>query len=154
MPYTHDEMEKLLKKPNLKDCRFSEYSNWVIVNYITATANRISTVINLKIRDLDFEEQTIILRTVKNKKQYTMPMSKYLKPILIEYLSYRRGEPDDFLFCPENNGKKKLTEGGLKTSIAKYNKRRGVNKTSCHIIRHYFAKQYVLKRWNSFELEE
>ena len=145
--YTQREMERLLEKPDLKTCRFSEYRNWVILNYITATANRISTVINLRIYDLDFEDETITLRTVKNKKQYVMPMSKHLKRILIEYLSYRKGELDDFLFCSENDSKKPLTEGGIKTTMAKYNQSRGVSKTSCHIIRHYFSLKYLQKRW-------
>jgi len=145
-PYSHSEMELLLKKPDVRTCRFSEYRNWVIANYITATANRISTVINLRIHDLNFEDEEITLRTVKNKKQYIMPMSKYLKSVLIEYLSYRKGEPDDFVFCPENDSKKSLSEGGIKTAIAKYNRRRGVSKTSCHIIRNYFSLNYLLRR--------
>jgi len=151
--YTHKEMELLLEKPDLKTCKFSEYRNWVILNYITATANRISTVINLRIYDLNFEDEEITLRTVKNKKQYVMPMSKYLKSVLVEYLSHRKGAPEDFVFCPENDDKKPLSEGGIKTAIAKYNSRRGVSKTSCHIIRNYFSLNYLLKRWATNELE-
>ena len=52
-PYSKKEMEILLKKPDVKTCRFSEYRNWVIANYLAGTANRISTAISLKICDLD-----------------------------------------------------------------------------------------------------
>jgi len=107
--YTASEIEKLLVKPNLKKCRFSEYRNWVIINYLLSTANRISTAINLRIRDLNFEDDEIILRKTKNKRQYTIPMNKHLKKILIEYLSYRKGKPEDYLFCPEGDSNKPLS---------------------------------------------
>jgi len=122
--YTQKEMALLLEKPDMKTCNFSVYRNWVIANYITATANRISTVINLRIYDLDFEDETITLRTVKNKKQYVMPMSKHLKRILIEYLCYRKGEPDDFVFCLGKDNKKPLSESGIKTVMRRYNLRK------------------------------
>jgi len=150
--YTQDEIEKLLVKPNVKTCNFSEYRNWVIINYLLGTANRISTVVNLKIRDLDFEAEEIVLRIVKNKKPYIIPMDKRLKKILIEYLTYRKGEPDDYLFCNEKTGKQ-LSVSGLQTAIFIYNKRRGVNRTACHVFRNYFAKHYLLNRWRTNELK-
>ena len=36
-PYTEYEMNLLLKKPDLKKCNFSEYRNWVLVNYFYST---------------------------------------------------------------------------------------------------------------------
>ncbi len=35
--YTDNELIKLLKKPNLKKCTFTEYRNWVLINYFLAT---------------------------------------------------------------------------------------------------------------------
>jgi len=49
-PYTEKELELLLKKPNIKKCQFTEYRDWVIINYILATGNRVGTVTNIKIR--------------------------------------------------------------------------------------------------------
>lgn len=49
--YTDEELKVLLKKPNLNNCTFTEYKTWVYVNYLLATGNRISTVVNLKIKD-------------------------------------------------------------------------------------------------------
>lgn len=36
-PYTEHEINLLLKKPDLKRCTFSEYRNWVLVNYFYST---------------------------------------------------------------------------------------------------------------------
>ena len=152
--YTASEIEQLLVKPDIKKCRFSEYRNWVIINYILATSNRISTVTNLRIRDLNFEDEEITLITVKNKKPYILPMDRRLKKILIEYLSYRKGELDDYVFCPESDSRRPLTKRGIQTAIATYNTSRGTSKTSAHIIRNYFAKHYLLNRRATIELDE
>jgi len=95
--YTDSELMILLKKPNIHKCTFTEYKTWVYVNYLLATGNRISTVVNVKIKDLDFENQLIKLTTTKNKRQQIIPMANTLAPILIEYLSVRGGEEDDYV---------------------------------------------------------
>ena len=38
--YTEAELYKLLKKPNLKKCGFTEYKCWVIVNFLLSTGVR------------------------------------------------------------------------------------------------------------------
>ena len=87
--YTTREVEILLKKPDVKKCPFSEYRTWVMTNYFVATGNRVSTVINLKICDINFASNEIILRQTKNKIQHTVPMARELSPVLLEYLKIR-----------------------------------------------------------------
>lgn len=62
--------------------------------------------------------------------------------ILREYLRVRGGGPSDYLFCTESG--EQLTENGLRQSIARYNERRGVLKTSIHLFRHTFARKYLI----------
>lgn len=152
--YTPNELELLLKKPDLNKCSFSEYRNWVMTNYFLSTANRLETVRNIRIGDLNFDENEIYLRHVKNKKRYSIPMQKELKKILIEYLSYRKGEQDDYLFCNENDDKKQLTHEAVKTVMARYNQRRGVTKTSVHIYRNTFAKYWILQGGDLLRLQK
>lgn len=151
--YTPAELELLLKKPDLKKCSFSEYRNWVMTNYFLSTANRLETARNIKIKDLHFEDDEIYLRHVKNRKPYCIPMQKELKKILIEYLSYRHGEDEDYLFCNENDDKKPLSNEAIKTVMARYNNRRGVQKTSVHIYRNTFAKYWILKGGDLLRLQ-
>ena len=35
--YTDNEIQQLLKKPNMKKCSFAEYRTWVIINFLVAT---------------------------------------------------------------------------------------------------------------------
>lgn len=71
---TEFELSLLLQKPNLKTCNFSEFRNWVLVNYFLTTGNRLRTVINIKLRDLDFRNQLIHLTTLKCNNPYIIPI--------------------------------------------------------------------------------
>ena len=51
--YTDHELEILLKKPNTRTCKFSEYRNWVIINLLLNNGCRAATIRNIKIKDLD-----------------------------------------------------------------------------------------------------
>jgi len=62
--------------------------------------------------------------------------------ILKEYTRIRGGEANDYLFPTEDS--RQLSEGGLRTSIERYNRSRGVDKTSIHAFRHTFARMYLL----------
>ena len=83
-PYTVAELKRLLKKPDSN--RWTEWRTWAAINYLISTGNRASTVINLKVSDINFEEMTIHLRYVKNRRQQIVPLSPALKEILTEYL--------------------------------------------------------------------
>ena len=97
--YTEEELEKLLRKPDIKKCNFSEFRCWVMANYLLGTGNRIRTAINVKIEHLDFINRLILLGKTKNGRQQLIPMSEELAGILQEYLLYRKGQPEDYLFC-------------------------------------------------------
>ena len=65
-----------------------------------------------------------------------------LAEILQEYLLVRGGEGTDYLFCNEFG--EFLTENALRLAIAKYNKSRGIERTSIHAFRHTFARKYLV----------
>lgn len=150
--YTDEELKKLLKKPNLRHCEFNEYKMWVFSNYLLATGNRISTVLNLKIADLDFDNAIIQLNKVKNRKAQIVPMSSSLVIIMKEYLNYRKGSGDDYVFCNSYGGQGEIRS--YQNLLAKYNRSRGVTKTSAHLYRHTFAKRWILNGGDIFRLQK
>lgn len=150
--YSETQLKALLEKPDIKNCSFVEYRTWVLENYLLSTGNRLGTIINLKICDIDFENELVSLRTVKNRKQQIVPLSNSICKILKEYLSYRGGEPDDYLFI--NTYGSQLTKGAFTKSIEKYNLDRGVNITSIHSFRHTFAKFYIKNGGDVFRLQK
>ena len=139
-PYTDAELRRLLKKPRSK--RWVEWRSWASINYLLATGNRASTVINIRIEDIDFEEMTIRLRMLKNRKQQIMPLSPALKEVLTDYLNTWVWKKDDYLFPSYEGGQ--LNIRSFQCAISRYNLSRGVSKTSIHLFRHTFAKNYVL----------
>lgn len=106
----------------------------------------------MRIKDIDFEDGFIKLVTTKNKRQQLIPMSRALSKVLLEYLEYRKGEPDDYLFCSAYGVQ--LTLNALESAISKYNQKRGVMKTSIHLFRHTFAKTWILSGGDIFRLQK
>ena len=96
--YTDAELKILIKKPKTTD--FAEYRNWVIVNYLIGTGNRLSTIVYLNKGDVDFENKTVILRHTKNRKPQIIPIGNTLCKVLRDYVKlFLFGIPDDtFLF--------------------------------------------------------
>ena len=101
-PYTDAELEKLLKRPATTES-FVEWRCWAAVNTFLATGIRASTLVNLKIGDLDFENDTIHLSKLKNRKQQMVPMSQSLKTALNVYLKLWDWDDSDFLFPSSDN---------------------------------------------------
>lgn len=150
--YSENELSALLKKPDVKTCTFIEYRSWVVVNFLLGTGARSMTTMHIKIEDVDFDNNLLTFTTTKNKAQMIVPMSINLADILIEYLTYRGGEPNDYLFCDTKG--QQVTRAGLKSSIYRYNKVRGVDLTSLHSFRHTYAKMFIMNGGNLFVLQK
>ena len=150
--YTESDIEKLIRKPNTSDCTFAEYRNWVTVCHLLGTGNRLNTIINLKIGDVDVNSMEIKLKTVKNKKPYIIPMSTALKKVYVEYFRYRGGESDDYMFCTSYGGQ--MSRDSMISAVQKFNRSRGVEKTSIHLFRHTFAKNWVMNGGDIFRLQK
>lgn len=150
--YSENQLSALLEKPDVKTCTFIEYRSWVVVNFLLGTGARSMTTMHIKIEDVDFDNNLLTFTTTKNKSQMIVPMSINLSDILIEYLTYRGGEPNDYLFCDTKG--QQVTRAGLRSSIYRYNKARGVDLTSLHSFRHTYAKMFIMNGGNLFVLQK
>ena len=97
--YTDAELKRLLKKPDIRKCGFVTYRSWVIVNFLLSTGIRQNSLINIKIKDLDFDNDMVYINTTKNRKSLIIPLNEDIVKILHEYLKYRGGGSEDWLFC-------------------------------------------------------
>jgi len=152
--YTEDEQIKLLQRPD-KRASFTEYRNWVIMIHFFSTGNRSKTVREIKIKNVYLNRKIIILEKTKNNDSYEIPVSSFYYPILKEYLHERltqEAENEDYLFCTQYG--QKFTADGLRTSLNRYNKSRGVNKTSLHLIRHTFATTWIVEGGSPKKLQK
>lgn len=151
--YSEEELQKLLERPRDTDS-FVDWRSWTIVNWILATGNRVSTIVNIKIGDIHFGRKEIVIREQKNKKTSVIPLSSKLSSVLKTYIKKCLTEmgDEDYLFC--NQYGEYLTDRALETSIRRYNKSRGVDKTSSHALRHTFAKNWVVNGGDVFRLQK
>ncbi len=141
--YTEDELQKLLRKPDMKHCSFSEYQAWVMTNFLFSTAVRQRSLMHIRIKDLDFDNRVVYVNVTKNRKPLIVPINQTLTNILIEYLKYRQHKSDeDYLFC--NIFGQQYAKATCYSRLYEYNKRRGVDTTGIHRYRHTFAKQWIL----------
>lgn len=139
--YTDEELRILLKKPDVKKCSFVTYRSWVIVNFLLSSGIRQNSLINIRIKDLDFDNRLVYIRVTKNRKTLIIPLNEDIIKILQEYLRYREGTPDDWLFCSIYG--EKMTKGANYTALWDYSHARGLRKTGVHRYRHTFAKKWV-----------
>ena len=73
--YTDDELAVLLKKPNIRKCRFLEYQGWVMTNFLFSTGLRQRSLIHLQIKDVDLYNAIINVRVTKNRKPLIIPLN-------------------------------------------------------------------------------
>ena len=139
--YSDEELERLLKRPG-KKADFSEFRNWVIINFFMNCGCRAATVRNIQNRDVFLKERQIIFRHNKNGKIQVVPLCSRMIIILNDYMSVRKGNPEDYLFCTQYG--EKMTESALRTAIVRYNRSLGIEKTSLHLFSHSIARKYLV----------
>lgn len=150
--YTDEELLVLLKKPDVKKCNFIEFRNWTISNILIGTGMRIQTLVNIKIKDIDLNNDLIYYSHTKNRKNQVVPISSTLKSVLIDYLKYRKGEEEDYLIT--NIYGEQLKTNLLSQNMCKYHRSRGITKTGLHRYRHTFAKKWILNNGDIFRLQK
>ena len=150
--YTDEELDLLLRRPSA-DCQFCEYRNWVIVNFLLNSGCRAATIRNIQNRDVNLADNQVIFRHTKNGKIQVIPLCSRMVNVLRGYMAVRGGSAADYLFCDQYGGM--FSENGLRLAIARYNQRRGVQKTSIHLFRHTFARKYLVDcGGNAFTLQK
>lgn len=151
--YTDEELKLLLAKPDLRTCSFTEYKCWVMTNFLFSTGVRQRSLINIKVKDVDFDNQVIYVNVTKNRKSLIVPINRTMAKIFSEYLKYRQYKSkEDYLFC--NIFGEKLTKSTSYHILYEYNKKRGVETTGIHRYRHTFAKQWILNGGNVVSLSK
>ena len=151
--YTEKELQLLLKKPNMKKCKFIEYQSWVMTNFLFSTGVRQRSLMNIKVKDVDFDNHVVYVNVTKNRKPLIVPLNQTMVNILTEYLKYRQHKSDEeYLFC--NVFGQQLVKSTCYHMLYQYNKRRGVETTGIHRYRHTFAKQWILKGGNVVSLSK
>lgn len=145
------ELELMLIKPEMKKTGFIPFRNWVIACFFLSSGARLSSVMNINIKDLNLDKKTVKLYHTKNRQGQILPITPKLINILSEYLLIRKGNPEDALFCDYTG--EPLSVHGIQQCIEQHNRSRGVKKHSIHAFRRTFATQAIKLGMSPFELQ-
>ena len=124
-----------------------------MTNFLFSTGVRQRSLMNIKIKDLDFDNNVVYVNVTKNRKPLIVPLNHTMVNILSEYLKCRKHKTtDDYLFC--NSFGQQLVKSTCYHMLYEYNKRRGVSTTGIHRYRHTFAKQWIINGGNVVSLSK
>ena len=124
--FHEDELEKLGN--NCKNIR-----DRALVEFMYATAARVSEVASINITDVDFQEKSVLLHGKGGKDRisyFTDKASYYLK----EYLSTRK-DHNDALFVSLKNSKRRMTKDSIEQMVRALGKRSSVPSVHPHRFR-------------------
>lgn len=118
--------------------------NYCLLELLYGTGIRVSELCNIKLHDIDFYNNNILITGKGNKQRY-VPIHESLREILITYLNFARNEllkdSDeivDNLFVNHRGGP--LTSRGVRDILKNLVNESGLNvKISPHVLRHSFA---------------
>lgn len=147
--YTDDEIMLLLTKPE-KNCSEVTYQTWVFENLIFATGLRLSSALDIKVNDFDVKRSKVVVNTTKNNQAIEIDINKDVNIILRKYIQLFELDNDDYLFCIANGSR--IAIRTMQDNVATFNRSRGVEKTSIHLIRHTFAKNYYIRTHDIYAL--
>ena len=106
----------------------------LMVSFMYACGFRVSELVNLKIKDLNFEEKTGKVTQGKGKKDRIFNIPEFLVEDLKEQTELQRKLNQEYLFT---GPKGKLSSRNLQKIIQKASKKAGINKeVHCHTLRH------------------
>lgn len=110
----------------------------VIVEFLYSTGCRVSEVIESKLNDINWSENSLKVHG-KGDKYRTVYFNVKCKLLLQEYINTRDSE-SVHIFVGERKPHKALTKSGIEKLITKIGKRTNINKAiSPHVLRHTMA---------------
>ena len=117
--------------------------NLAIVHCLLDEGMRSGEVQRLKISDLHFDSDYIIIRKSKGGKTRIVPMARITKKYLSRYLNEKRPDVShEYVFCTEFGAP--LTGDSIKSLFGRLKKSSGITRIYPHLLRHTFGTSFIL----------
>lgn len=137
--FEYNELEVLFSVPNL-DTSLGQRDR-LILEILYATGIRVGELVNIKIKDINRSERTILING-KGSKQRIVNYGEYANDILDLYLKdgYMKLNKYNSDYLILNNQGRKITERGIRYLLTNIIKKTSLHKNiSPHMLRHSFA---------------
>ncbi|MBQ7776414.1 MAG: tyrosine-type recombinase/integrase [Lachnospiraceae bacterium] len=140
-PLTVDEV-KLIDENYSSNKQFG-IRNLAIIHLLLDEGLRSGEVRRLKLDDINFSENYIVIRQTKGMKNRVLPLTAVCKKYLLEYIQFKRPEvTHKYVFC--NLDHSPLTKEALKTLFDRLKKSTGISRIYPHLLRHTFGTSFIL----------
>lgn len=127
---TKEEIKKFMES-------FQNKKSKLMVSFIYSCGFRVSEIINLKVRDLDFNEKIGYVRQAKGKKDRLFNIPSFLLEELKKQYEKQKQKNQEYLF---SGPKGKLSDRNIQKIVRIAAKRAGIEKpVHTHTLRHSFA---------------
>jgi len=127
---TKEEVKRLIETIDTKKSK-------LMVSLMYACGMRVSEIVNLKIKDLDFEDKVGHIRQAKGKKDRIFNIPKFLSFKLKKQSEKQESENQEYLFT---GPKGRLSSRNLQKIVKSAAKKAEIKKdVHCHTLRHSFA---------------
>lgn len=148
--FTKEQVASLLEQPHRNT--FTGFRDYTMMMVLFETGMRISELCHLKIDDLFFKEQEILIIKGKGGKARRVPIQQTCSRIVRKYLDIRGELTTDALFVNINN--ESISVRALQEKMQNYGKAARIQgvRVSPHTFRHTMAKFYILNGGDPFTL--
>ncbi len=127
---TKEEVKKMLDSVDTRKSK-------LMISLIYACGMRVSEIINLKIKDLNFEERIGNILQAKGKKDRVFNLPNFLFNNLKKQVTKQKERNQEFLF---SGPKGRLSSRNIQKIVSNVAKKAGIKKdVHCHTLRHSFA---------------
>ncbi len=137
--FEYNELEELFKTPDV-GTSFGQRDS-LILEMLYATGLRVGELVNIKVKDINRSERTIVVLGKGNKERIAH-YGEYAEDILDIYLKdgYKKINVNNLEYLFINNKRTKLTERGVRDILNRIIKKTTITKNiSPHMLRHSFA---------------
>lgn len=112
--------------------------HWLMVSLMYSSGLRISEVLNIRFRDINTADESLIVREGKGRKDRITILSPRQVALLDEYAENKSGQ--DFLFNSAQKAGRPVAVRSLQQVVKRAMKKAGISKVaSAHSLRHSFA---------------
>lgn len=143
LPLFADEVKEIDTLFNLKTC--SGLRNYCMVHLMLDEGLRSGDVCNLRVHNINFQQNHILIFDGKGNKDRIVPLASGLKKYLHQYATIYRPHTDhDYMFCSADGSYSPVTENTIKCLFARIRKKTEITRLKPHLLRHTFATSFIL----------
>jgi integrase/recombinase XerD len=155
IPFTENELSRLLKQPDKST--FTGLRDYSLMLVLISTGIRISECLNLRLNDVDFKNNRIIVSESKNRRPRIVGLASKLKPELQKFIRLCMNDchPTDYLFQGQDGGQ--LRQRSIQQNIKDYGKQAKIDETkrvSPHTFRHTYSINFLKNGGSTASLRE